>query len=1377
MTTPRMRVRHPDVGRLISPSSRMFHSHQSGIQRALVVLFVLTWTGSSFAQQDRAPETVGPEQASLLRSEPQTDYVAKQWTTTDGLPHDWIWALEEARNGGLWVGTLQGLAHFDGHSFKTFPTGKTGSRVQSLLQDSRGTLWIGTATGLVVRREGTFQKLQGPSRVEDFDESGSGTVWIAGRRGLYRSRSGETVEPVYLPQEVQGEIVHAVEAAGADSVWVAAGNHLLLHHDGSFRTSTAPQVEGRIQQLASSEDGPLWLATGSDVASFQEKELTRYSHPGGEVRSLHAGPAGTVWLTTLNAGLLRVFDSSIERVHTPKGVPTRLAGLARDDTDQWWVGTSGEGLFRVRSRLFGAIGTRWANGVNTVYASDQGSVWAGVYHGGLYQLDDTTQSHWTTDDGLPHSNVVTVAEDASGTLWVGTQTGVARLRENRFVERTRPEGGSFGPVRALYLDPTGTLWITDDHHGLYRYHEGTLERMSISDRLSSVKIPALHLSRDGSLWIGTQSRGVARMVGDSLTTVGDSLTWYDSDDGVPHATVRDIHETGDGRIWISTYGGGIARFDENQFTPITPSDGLPDGTIHAIHEAPEGAFWMTSNGGVFRVPRRQLEAVADGKRDRIYPQTFGVEEGMPIRECNGNQQPVIAEDNRGRLWIPTTQGLTFVQVDSPALGVPDSIPVTVTAIRANGTDRSLDSMRFAPDTRRLTFDFTALSLRYGKNLSFRYRLDDGPWMPAHSRRTAEYTNVEAGMHKFEVQATINGERWYSAEAPLQFVISPHFYETWWFQVIVGLGLLGIIGYAYRWRVRRLRRRQKEMEAAVEDRTRELVAEKKKTERQAERLAELDEAKNRFFAHVSHEFRTPLSLILGPLRDALQRATDGSITFGTREVRRMTDNAERLQRLIDQLLELATLEAGQMDLQRRPTDLAVLTERTAESFRSKAKQKDLKLQVHVPEEGLEGGVDPKKVETIVSNLVGNAVKYTPAGGTVTVRARETDAPEKINVDDPRQVDGVVRIEVSDTGPGIAQDAQSHIFDRFQRMSRSEQQEHDGMGLGLALTSELVELHGGTVEVESTPGKGATFKVWLPVVRVADTTPWGEIRGDGLVREGTARASVEKRDTAPVVEGSEDSVEEPGGEDATVLVVEDNDEMRAYLREVLCERWAVLEAENGKEGWALVQREEPDLVLSDVMMPGIDGAELCERIKSTDGLRVTPVLLLTAQTSKEATIAGLETGANDFVTKPFDPEELRQRIENHLAARRHARASYREEARFQPVDQGVADDYVPFLEDVTEVIEANLFDPDFTVGRLADEVALSRRQLTRRLKKAVGESPAAFVRDCRIERAKALLEDESRTVAEVAYAVGFRSPSHFSQVFQEKVGPSPSDYQAA
>jgi CheY-like chemotaxis protein len=370
-----------------------------------------------------------------------------------------------------------------------------------------------------------------------------------------------------------------------------------------------------------------------------------------------------------------------------------------------------------------------------------------------------------------------------------------------------------------------------------------------------------------------------------------------------------------------------------------------------------------------------------------------------------------------------------------------------------------------------------------------------------------------------------------------------------------------------------------------------------------------------------------------------------------------------------------------------------------------------------------------------------------------------------------VPNIARITVADTGPGIDPAVQETIFDRFEQADNSMTREHEGTGLGLALTSELVELHGGTIEVDSEPGTGSTFTVRLPLVPVAGgRVEGGKVEGENVGGPEVEDWQVHGGDGTAQMEGDG----KIGEEGATILVVEDNAEMRAYLREELRGDYAVLDAADGEEGWDTVQAERPDLVVSDVMMPETDGFELCRRIKDDEALRSIPVLLLTARADEEATLEGLESGADDYVAKPFGPEELRRRIENHLAARRHLEARYREEVRLAPFDTAADADAVPFVEDVTKTIEAHIGNPDFGVGDLATEMALSRRQLARRLKEAVGASPSDVLRRCRIERAKTLFEEGAETVSEVAYAVGYRSPSHFSQVFQEEVGKTPSAY---
>jgi signal transduction histidine kinase/CheY-like chemotaxis protein len=1286
-----------------------------------------------------------------------------------------VWALEQARDGTLWVGTAEGLATFDGHAFRTYDgaatEGLSGNKIRALLQDRDGTLWIGTPTGVSVRRAGTFRRVAGPGHIRDFGEDPDGRVWMIGPSGLYRSSGAASSSPgvrrLSLPDTLDGVGRRAdVVPVGTDSVWVSAGGHLFLYRNGRFRRPDV-QARGDVQALDRGPDGRLWVATSAEVLAIEADETARYAHDGAVVHALEGRGGGGAWVGTGQAGLLRISDGSLRPVRSASSLGGAVHSIDRDRDGQWWVGTHQSGLVRLRPRLFWPVSE--AAGIRLsaqgIYA-EGGSVWVGSAFQNLCAFADTTRTCFRPADGLPDAQVHSLQRDETGALWVSTNDGLVRRRNHRFETVRTPEGQ---PVReaVLHRDETGTMWIVS-RQGLFRQREGPVERLLPAARMPSLVL-SLHRGPGGAVWIGTRNRGVARYD-------EGRLRWFDGDDGVPYKNVRDIYETEAGTLWIGTYGGGIARYEGDRFTAVTPADGLPAGTINAIREAPPGMFWMTSNDGVFRLPRSQVEAVADGRRDRLYAQTLGTDDGMQARECNGTMHPSVSRDPRGRFWISTVEGAAVIDPHANALTVPDSMPVRVTAIRVDGKPRPLDSLRLAPSTYRVALDFTAVSLRHADDLSFRYRLDGEAWTPARGRRTAEFTNLDAGRHRFEVQATIHGETWYRPAQPLRLTVAPHFYETGWFRGLVGLGILGLMLGAYRWRTIRLRRRQEALETAVEERTRqlrnrteELAAEKEKTERQAERLAELDEAKNRFFAHISHEFRTPLSLILGPIRDALQRTSDGAARVSATQLRRMASNAERLRRLIDQLLDLATLEAGRMELERRPGDLASVVERAAEAFRSKAEQKRMDLRIERPEARIETRFDPEKVETIVSNLVGNAVKFTPEGGAATVQvavSEDTDAVEA--PEGAASLRGTARIVVADTGPGIAPEVQQTIFDRFEQADTSATRAHEGTGLGLALTSELVGLHGGTIDVDSTPGEGATFTVRLPLLPVASLPE--EARTSALPEAGGRGAPGAVGATAGGARGAGETEAEAEGE-ATILVVEDNAEMRAYLREQLSEQWGVIEAADGEAGWERVRADEPDLVLSDVMMPEADGFELCRRVKADEDLRTLPVLLLTARAGEEATREGLRCGADDYVAKPFDMDELRQRVANHLAARRHLEARYREEVEMGAV---VVEEDRPFMERLLGVIDEHLGNPDLTVGRLADEMALSRRQLTRRVKEATGEPPGAVLRAHRMERAKAMLERAPETISEVAYAVGFNSSSSFSQSFREHVGVAPSTY---
>lgn len=1353
------------------------------------------------------------------RLQDQPGYVAKKWTKSSGLPQDIVWALEQGRSGALWVGTLDGLARFDGHSFKQFNAaeidGLVGNRITVLHQHSDGSLWIGTETGLSVLRDGRFRQLLRGHRINGLEEGSTGTVWVVVRRGgdhpLYRS-TATGIEPVPLPDTLGA--VGLVEPASPDSVWIRTRGSLFLHDGRSFERpqwagSASGLTDRDIRHLESGPDGKIWVATDSHLFSIGSSGETvdRYPYNAGQIEDIEFGPSGDLWVTTSESGLYRVSERGERKVQAGGALPAALRELERDESGQWWIGTHGDGLFRLRHRLFQDVdlGLPDSPAARAIQAIGEESVWVSLARKGLVKIPSNggRTTHWTRRDGLPDNTVWSLAPSAEGRLAIGAVGGsgssFAWHKNGQFELVRRPQS----KITALERDSSGTLWIAGPRVGLYRHRSGRIERALAPDSLSFSRVLALHPASDGALWIGLRSEGAVRLKDGQLTR-------YDTDDGLPHRSVRDIYETTGGTIWVSTYGGGVARFEGEAFTPVTPKDRLPTGTINALYEAPEGILWMTSNEGVFRVPLKQLEAVADGRRDRLYPRVFGPADGMPDAECNGPFHPAIAEDSRGRLWIPTMDGPTVVDPYRKAFSVPDSIPVRVTEVRVDGTSRPPDSLRLAPSAYRLAFDFTAVSLRHGSDLSFRYRLDGGEWRPARSRRTAQYTGLNAGTHRFEVQATLDGQTWYRLASPLEITVAPHLYQTWWFWLLMGTGLLGVALGAYRWRTDQLRRRQQELETAVEarteklkrrteklrQRTEELSKEKEKTERQAERLAELDETKSRFLAYLSHEIRTPITLILGPLKDALS-GRYGSIPEALRDrLRTMENQAGRLRSLTNRLLDLSELEEGEMELEARPIEPERFLRRMADDFSREAGQKDLRIRVEVDERpGL--CADPGALEQILANLLSNALEHAPEGSDVVLRASPAEKPPNPEGTD-RGGGPMTAISVRDAGPGFPEELKGRLFDPYASAAGGEGSCVDvGTGIGLALTREYARRHGGAVVAESEDGAGTEITVYLP-------QSCGSLPSEDRAEKGGAEQETEAELRSLLTIGDGAPQASPGpdarsgeGDRPTVLVVDDESSVCDYLQDVLAPRYAVRTAADGEEGLAAARNERPALVISDVEMPEIDGFELCRALREDKDLRAVPIILLTVRGDDESELEGLQHGADAYVSKPFNPETLRQRAENLVHLRQFLRGHGSEgtpegppPARADERDSGsttkVAPDSWPgdgsgdgreggpFVTQLQSVVEEHLDNSGFGVEWLADEAGLSRRQLQRRIQDETGLTAGAFIRAVRLKQAARLLQrGDVETVAEAAEAIGYRDSSHFSRLFEDAFGHSPAE----
>ncbi|HMB92904.1 MAG TPA: ATP-binding protein, partial [Rhodothermales bacterium] len=674
-----------------------------------------------------------------------------------------------------------------------------------------------------------------------------------------------------------------------------------------------------------------------------------------------------------------------------------------------------------------------------------------------------------------------------------------------------------------------------------------------------------------------------------------------------------------------------------------------------------------------------------------------------------------------------------------------------------------EEIRLGHRQKMLTFEFVALHYLNPEQNQYAYRLDgfDEDWVMAGSQRSATYTNLHPGTYVFRVKAANSDGVWNEGGTSIRLVILPPFWQTTWFYVLCLLGLFAVAFIGYRMRVRNLKARARALEALVEERTQALVAEKQKTEEQARRLLEMDEAKSRFFANISHEFRTPLTLVTGLLEDLLA-GTHGTLAPDLQEQhRRILQNARRLLRLVNQLLDLAQIESGRMGLHRQPGDVAGFLRDLVQAFVPLAERRQLTLQFQSEQASQPLSFDPENLEKVFSNLLSNALKFTPEGGKVWVTLGTRRIGEE------RVVEAVVK----DTGPGIPREALPRIFDRFEQVTGATTRVQSGTGIGLALAKELVEQHGGRILVESEPGFGSAFIVRIPFSLekgiASPTQPDAEVRTGGNGASMLEQAVLEPSETPPPqpfeIFGS-----------PKILIVEDNAEVRGFLRKHLEATYHILEAADGAAGLAAAREAQPDLVISDVMMPEMDGYALCRALKADERLRTIPVVLLTAKAGEAETVQGLESGADDYIVKPFSMSELKARVATLIQARQQARHQFSREVVVQPAGIRIQSEDEAFLKRVLAVVEARLGDSTFNAGAMADAVGLSRRQLERRLAAVAGETPAELLRRLRLERARQLLETHSSTIAEVAYAVGFKSPAHFSKAFRKAFGLSPSAF---
>ncbi len=1351
-------------------------------------------------------------------------------TIEDGLSNNSIWNLLQDHRGYVWFGTRNGLNKFDGYTVTTYKREPRDSAsllsngIGAMLVDREGNLWIGFDGNGICQYDYHTEKFicyQHPTQqytgALSLNEDQEGSLWLGSLDGLYRfdkstgTFSAENFAPLLVPEadsSLDHNFINVIYKDKKETLWIGShyGLHQMhlqpggkdqpsqvsfthYHHDPARPNSLSNNV---VHDILEDHMGVLWVSTDDGLNAFNPA-TDSFSHytiqsTGSKAGDLAEDPQGHLWIAA-DSGLVRLNKERTERVevkHSPENPYSidkdHIVSLMADQSGTIWVGTLSHGInkaniyqkpFQLYQHHPSLSHSLSLNQVVSITEDQTGTVWIGTLGGGLNRFDKQKQTftHYRHDPEDPRSlsddYVSDILEDQEGNLWIATMGGhktFSRLNPNTGTFESYSEGvyGKLGEhgVFTIYEDKEGVLWL-GTMWGVKSWDRNTGKIMHYThdpnkpDGLSDHWITSIIEDHQGNLWMGAD-------VGlNKLDRKTGRFTQYKTDshnDSITANEIRCVFQDSQKNLWIGTKGGGLCRFDyvTESFEAFTLKQGLPDNTVYSILEDEAGNLWLGTNNGLSCFsPTRQTFTNYDAS-DGLQSNQFSISYGIGAH----------AKGRDGTLYFG---GINGFNAFDPAKIQPNPYvpPVVITQFKLFDKlipgNHEAKEIHLAYEENFFSFEFAALNFMNAQKNQYAYRLQnfDSDWVDSGTRRYASYTNLDPGRYVFQVKASNNDGLWNEQGTSMILVIHPPWWQTWWaygLYALLGISILyGLVYYLV---------------------SRERLKNDLKLQRlESEKMHEIDQMKSHFFANISHEFRTPLTLILGPLQNFLAHSSAESQEKPVYQM--MLRHAQRLLHLINQLLDLSKLEAGNLSLETKPGNLIAFLKGLMLSFTSLAERKHLQYHMQYPTEHPVVYFDADKLEKIIVNLLSNAFKFTPEAGSITVSVRLLPTDHSALPESVRKAGAAAKLlelKVQDSGQGIAQEEQEKIFDRFYQVEASRTREQEGTGIGLSLVKELVALHGGEITLESQEEKGSTFTVRLPLL-LAD---YEQISVGEPVREnGQPAFSALEMAKHAMQESSPAVSEQPSTEAPLVLIVEDNADVRAFIRQTLQPAYQTIEAVNGLAGYQKALETIPDLILSDVMMPSMeiprmDGIELSQRLKADEKTAHIPVILLTAKASGSDKIEGLQTGADDYILKPFEAEELLVRIHNLIESRKKLRAHYSRQITLQPKAITITSVDEQFLQKVMLVIEAHMDDTAFGVEALGREVGMSRMQLFRKLKALTDYAPGDFIRVRRLHRAAELLRQGAGNIAEVAFLVGFQDPSYFTKCFQKQFNQTPSDY---
>jgi signal transduction histidine kinase/DNA-binding response OmpR family regulator/ligand-binding sensor domain-containing protein len=1189
--------------------------------------------------------------------------------------------------------------------------------------------------------------------------------------------------------------------------------------------SLSSQSYKEVTAIYEDHHSTLWVGTGRGLFQITEGDirLQRFSGPPStisladlHIKTLNEDHKGNLWIGTHTAGLfcwnraMNTLENFQHQAHNPSSLShNNIRTTATSPEGDIWIGTFvGLNTFLPETKEFQRFlnkvedpSTLANNSIRSVFFDKRGSLWVGTYYGGVAYWDKESNrfqnyQRQPVGSSISHNVVSSFVEDEQGNLWIGTEGGGLNYfdrKRNRFQSYQVEDKGnhiSGNNVKTLLKDGD-SLWIGTFAQGLNLLDISSKKfthlkaNYSPAKGLSSNNIYGL-LKADNYLWIATYGGGLNRM---DLSN-GEVLS-YKHDPEYPSSIcsnfTRIFYKDDNGQIWLGTdaglekihldsegsivfqhvlpgnkiyslqryekgillagsYSHGLFKIDNegNIIENYTEEDGLPGHTIFGILEDHRGKIWLSTNNGLASLAR-------DGKSFSSY----NYSDGLLNLEFNLN---AYAKTQDGELLFGGTNGFTLFDPKDIKLNtyVP---PVVFTELSSFNKPVQIDgkkrlshqainlteSLTLKHNQANFSLSFAALDYFNPANNRYAYMLEglDQDWKYTQGQTEVNYSIQRHGKYTFRLKGANSDGIWNNQERQLAIHVHPPSWQSWWAYVLYGVFAIVVCIAALRFL--KLRHRF-ELEKVAK-----------------EKQEELHQSKMRFFTNIAHEFRTPLTLIIGPLEE-LTRKQEGPGPM-QRQLRSIESNAQRLLRLVNQLLDFRKLEAEHEDMQIAEGNVVRFVEEIFLSFQENARLRNISYTFSPKDDNILLWFDRDKMEKVCYNLLSNAFKFTPDGGQIEVHIK--------------QQENSVLLEVKDNGKGISPDLHDQIFKRFFEKEATFEHSFKGSGIGLAMSRKLIQMHHGGIEVQSEPEKGASFLVQIPkgnkhfskdeiIVGFRDSEDIAGYTSSNLPEVPAAALPA-----LPVMEeaGIQDE------EQIRLLIVEDNQEVQHFIKQIFASEYQLITASDGEEGLAKAKETLPDLILSDVMMPKMDGISFCSEIKTNLETSHIPVILLTARTAFIYKFEGLETGADDYITKPFSPEELKLRVRNILQARARMREKFARVLKLESKEVVLTSTDEIFLEKAIQLVESNMGNVDFSVEDFAYEMAVSRALLFTKIKAITNLTPNNFIKDLRMKRAAQLLIQQKLGVAEVAYQVGFKNSRYFSKSFRKQFGKTPTEYMAS